>query len=288
MRPRHRQAAVCGAAARRHRLGPAVPRRHRRPARPARPRPLFPTRPKPARDRPRPLQGTATRLRGPRRPGPLPPAARGLHLVLGGGRLRRRWTRTRADQGRGRAGPHPQRPRRTLLQNPQAGRRPRRQTPRPQHRRPDHRHHRPRSGRQTQYRMASQPRNHHRRSRTRRTLRDRHQPPPPAPSAVDRIQALIAVIGIALLVFGLIEADLRRALGPDTPLPAILPEHRDAVPTARAVLTAFAGLHATYTTTGLLLDRLTPTQRLILAHLDIPLPWPETPSTTATSAQTKP
>ena len=42
----------------------------------------------------------------------------------------------------------------------------------------------------------------------------------------DRIQALIAVVGIALLVFGLIEADLRRALGPDTPLPGILPEHR--------------------------------------------------------------
>jgi hypothetical protein len=104
----------------------------------------------------------------------------------------------------------------------------------------------------------------------------------------DRIQALIAVVGIALLVFGLIEADLRRALGPDTPLPGILPEHRDAVPTARAVLTAFAGLHATYATTGLLLDRLTPTQRLILAHLDIPLPWPETHSTTTTSDQPKP
>ena len=104
----------------------------------------------------------------------------------------------------------------------------------------------------------------------------------------DRIQALIAVIGIALLVFGLIEADLRRALGPDTPLPGILPEHRNAVPTARAVLTAFAGLHATYTTTGLLLDRLTPTQRLILAHLDIPLPWPETHSTTTPSDQPKP
>jgi hypothetical protein len=49
----------------------------------------------------------------------------------------------------------------------------------------------------------------------------------------DRIQALIAVVGIALLVFGLIEAELRRALGPGTPLPGILPEHRDAVPTAR-------------------------------------------------------
>jgi hypothetical protein len=104
----------------------------------------------------------------------------------------------------------------------------------------------------------------------------------------DRIQALIAVVGIALLVFGLIEADLRRALGPDTAPPGILPEHRDAVPTARAVLTAFAGLHATYTSTGLLLDRLTPTQRLILAHLDIPLPWAETHSTTTTFDQAKP
>ena len=104
----------------------------------------------------------------------------------------------------------------------------------------------------------------------------------------DRIHALIAVIGIALLVYGLIEADLRRALGPDTPLPGILPEHRDAVPTARAVLTAFAGLHATYTATGLVLDRLTPTQRLILAHLDIPLPWPETRPTTTTSDQAQP
>jgi len=99
----------------------------------------------------------------------------------------------------------------------------------------------------------------------------------------DRIHALIAVVGVALLVYGLIEADLRRALGPDTPLPGLLPEHRDAIPTARAVLTAFTGLHATYTRTGLVLDRLTPTQRLILAHLDIPLPWPETPSTTTTS-----
>ena len=33
-------------------------------------------------------------------------------------------------------------------------------------------------------------------------------------------------------------------------------DSRDAVPTARVVLTAFAGLHATFTTTGLVLDRL--------------------------------
>jgi Domain of unknown function (DUF4277)/Transposase DDE domain len=104
----------------------------------------------------------------------------------------------------------------------------------------------------------------------------------------DRIHALIAVIGIALLVYGLIEADLRAALGPDTPLPGMLPEHRDAVPTARAVLAAFTDLHVTYTTTGLTLDRLTPVQRLILAHLDIPLPWPETHSTPTTSKTTNP
>lgn len=98
----------------------------------------------------------------------------------------------------------------------------------------------------------------------------------------DRIHALIAVIGITLLIYGLIEADLRAALGPDTALPGLLPEHRDAIPTARAVLAAFTDLHATYITNGLVLDRLTPVQRRILAHLDIPLPWPETHSTTTT------
>ena len=98
----------------------------------------------------------------------------------------------------------------------------------------------------------------------------------------DRIHVLIAVVGIALLIYGLIEADLRAALGPDTALPGLLPEHRDAVPTARAVLAAFTDLHATYTSGGLVLDRLTGVQRLILAHLDIPLPWSGTHSTTTT------
>lgn len=91
----------------------------------------------------------------------------------------------------------------------------------------------------------------------------------------DRIEALIAVIGIALLIFGLIEAELRAALGPGNPLPGILPEGRAAVPTARAALAAFDGLCATYTPGGLILDHLTPAQRMILACLDIPLPWPE-------------
>ena len=94
----------------------------------------------------------------------------------------------------------------------------------------------------------------------------------------DRIEALIAVIGIALLIFGLIEAELRAALGPGVPLPGILPEHRAAIPTARAALTAFDGLHLTYTPAGLVLDHLTSVQRTILALLNIPLPWPEKPN----------
>src|SRR6266851_952509 len=91
----------------------------------------------------------------------------------------------------------------------------------------------------------------------------------------DRIEALIAVIGIALLIFGLIEAELRAVLGDGIPLPGILPEGRAAIPTARAAIAAFGGLYATYTTRGLVLDRLTRTQRTILALLNIPLPWPE-------------
>jgi transposase len=92
----------------------------------------------------------------------------------------------------------------------------------------------------------------------------------------DRIDALVSVVGIALLVFGLIEADLRHRLAHhDTHLPGLLPEGRAAKPTGRNILGAFQGLGLTYTTTGLALDPLTTTQRLILALLDIPLPWPE-------------
>jgi hypothetical protein len=90
----------------------------------------------------------------------------------------------------------------------------------------------------------------------------------------DRIAALVAVVGIALLVFGLIEADLRQRLDSDT-LPGLLPEGRAAKPTGRNVLAAFDGLGLTYTHHGPVLDRLSTTQRRILALLDIPLPWPE-------------
>lgn len=91
----------------------------------------------------------------------------------------------------------------------------------------------------------------------------------------DRIDALISTIGLALLIFGLIEADLRRTIAPATHLPGLLPEARAARPTGANILATFDHLAATYTHTGLVLDRLTSTQRTILGLLDIPLPWPE-------------
>ncbi len=91
----------------------------------------------------------------------------------------------------------------------------------------------------------------------------------------DRIGALISVVGLALLVFGLIETDLRRALAPEQELPGLLPEGRAARPTGRAILAAFQGLGLTYTHEGIVLDRLTGTQRRILELLDVSIPWPE-------------
>jgi transposase len=91
----------------------------------------------------------------------------------------------------------------------------------------------------------------------------------------DRIAALISIVGLALLIYGLIETDLRHAVGPDQHLTGLLPEGRAARPTGRNILAAFQSLGATYTPTGLRLDRLTTTQRSILHHLNIDLPWPE-------------
>ncbi|MGH2746107.1 MAG: IS1634 family transposase [Thermoleophilaceae bacterium] len=96
----------------------------------------------------------------------------------------------------------------------------------------------------------------------------------------ERIHALVSIIGIALLVFGLIEAQLRKRLADTTDgqqqlMPGLLPEGRAAKPTGRNVLGAFQGLGLTYTPTGIALDRLTPTQRRILELLDVEVPWPE-------------
>lgn len=91
----------------------------------------------------------------------------------------------------------------------------------------------------------------------------------------DRIQALISIVGLALLIFGLIEFDLRQALGSQETLSGLLPESRAARPTASNILAAFQGFGLTYTSQGIRFDRLTATQRRILALLRIPLPWPE-------------
>jgi hypothetical protein len=90
----------------------------------------------------------------------------------------------------------------------------------------------------------------------------------------DRIAALVSVIGIALLIFGLIEAEVRSRLGA-AELPGLLPEGRAGAPTGRSILAAFQGLGLTYTAGGMVVDRLTETQRRILDLLEVELPWPE-------------
>jgi transposase len=90
----------------------------------------------------------------------------------------------------------------------------------------------------------------------------------------DRIEALISIVGLALVVFGLIEAGVRQALG-DEHLDGLLPEGRRARPTGRNILAAFQGLGLTYTADGIVLDRLTHTQKRIIELLEVPIPWPQ-------------
>lgn len=91
----------------------------------------------------------------------------------------------------------------------------------------------------------------------------------------DRIEALISIVGLALVVFGLIELGLRKALGDEEVLEGLLPESRAARPIGRNILAAFQGLGLTYTRDGIVLDRLTHSQRRILELLEVPIPWPE-------------
>jgi hypothetical protein len=93
----------------------------------------------------------------------------------------------------------------------------------------------------------------------------------------DRVYALISIVGIALLIFGLIEAQTRAALGEQQQLPGLLPEGRAARPTARNILATFQGLGLTYTQHGIQLDPLTDTQQHILQLLQIQPPWPTQP-----------
>jgi len=99
----------------------------------------------------------------------------------------------------------------------------------------------------------------------------------------DRVYALLSIVGISLLIFGLIEAQTRAALGPDQQLPGLLPEGRAARPTGRNLLTAFQGLSLTYTHTGIQLDPLTDTQQHILELLQIQPPWPQQADHTLTN-----
>jgi transposase len=93
----------------------------------------------------------------------------------------------------------------------------------------------------------------------------------------DRIEAVISIVGLALVVFGLIELELRRALGEEEKLDGLLPEGRAARPTGRNILGAFQGLGLTYTRDGIVLDRLTRTQRRILELLEVSIPWKQQP-----------
>ena len=90
----------------------------------------------------------------------------------------------------------------------------------------------------------------------------------------DRVYSLLSVVGISLLIFGLIEAQTRTALGPEQQLPGLLPEDRAAKPTGRNILAAFQGLGLTYTHTGIQLDPLTDTRQHILDLLQIQPPSP--------------
>ena len=211
-------------------------------------------------------------------------------------------------EGRGRARADAQRTGRPLLQDPRAGRTSDRTDPRRQHHRPDRRHrHHPR--RQADPDLAAQPgRDRHGRVASTGSTRSRRTSPAGSPPAQvlrlykdqqiverrhrdmkqtlkvrpiflhndDRVYALISIVGIALLIFGLIEAQTRAALGPEQQLPGLLPEGRAARPTGRNILAAFQGLGLTYTHTGIQLDPLTDTQQHILDLLQIQPPWPHT------------
>jgi hypothetical protein len=98
-----------------------------------------------------------------------------------------------------------------------------------------------------------------------------------------RAAALVQVCSIALLVYGLIETDVRTAIAPARSIPALLPEGRAARPTAANVFAAFAGLgyQRARTTNGLeyIPDTVTPAQSTILQALGIPSLLPPGSST---------
>ena len=88
-----------------------------------------------------------------------------------------------------------------------------------------------------------------------------------------RAAALVQVCSFALLVYGLIEADVRAAIAPAQTIKALLPEGRAARPTSANIFAAFAGAgyQRARTTNGLeyIPDPITSAQAAILKALGI-------------------
>jgi Domain of unknown function (DUF4277)/Transposase DDE domain len=88
-----------------------------------------------------------------------------------------------------------------------------------------------------------------------------------------RAAALISVCAIAVMVYGLVEAEVRRGIAPRRTIPGLLPEGRAARPTAPNVFATFAGygFQRVRGRDGLieLPDPLSPAQKHVLAALRI-------------------
>ncbi len=88
-----------------------------------------------------------------------------------------------------------------------------------------------------------------------------------------RAAALVAVCSIAVLIYGLIETETRRAIAPARNIEGLLPEQRAGRPTAENIFRAFVGLgfQRVRTTTGLqaIPDPLSAAQQAIIDALQI-------------------
>jgi hypothetical protein len=88
-----------------------------------------------------------------------------------------------------------------------------------------------------------------------------------------RAAALISVCAIAVMVYGLVEAEVRRAIAPRRTIPGLLPEGRAARPTAPNIFAAFAGhgFQRVRSRDGLIEvpDPLSPAQKHLLTALGI-------------------
>jgi transposase len=99
-----------------------------------------------------------------------------------------------------------------------------------------------------------------------------------------RAAALVQVCSLALLIYGLIEAQVRTGIAPARTIPGLLPERRAGRPTGENIFKAFHGIsyQRVRTTTGInyIPDPLTPAQNAILAALGLksilPTPTPQT------------